>query len=369
MKQARTAMYFVTVLCALLIEPIGLAGQADALLDQVQQQTFNYFWEGGEAISGAARERIHLDGIYPHSDQDVVTSGGTGFGIMATIAAIERGFITRKQGWNRLWQLANWLDKADRFHGAWAHWMYPSGRVKPFSRYDDGGDLVETAFLVQGLLVVRQYFRDGNAREKRLANLCDRLWKEVDWNWYTQGRNVLYWHWSPNHGWQMDFAVRGYNECTIMYILAASSPTHPVAPACYHEGYMKSGEVVTDRTSYGHPTVIDHYDTNNEAVGPLFWAHYSFLGLDPRNLRDTYVDYWQVARNHARIHHNYCADNPLGYRGYGPDCWGLTSSYSMTGYASHKPTLDFGVISPTAALSSFPYTPAESMAFLEHLYT
>lgn len=341
----------------------------EALLDQLQLETFNYFWDGGEPISGAARERIHLDGVYPHNDQDVVTSGGTGFGIMAALAGIERGFISRKEGYDRLKKLTDWLEKADRFHGAWPHWMFPDGKTKPFSRYDDGGDLVETAFLVQGLIAARQYFQDGNEEEQALAAKMDELWKGVEWNWYTRGgEDVLYWHWSPNHEWKMNFAIGGHNECLILYVIAASSPTHGVEADVYHNGYMRGGDIVTDRKFYGIPTVLDHYETNNLAIGPLFWAHYSHLGLDPRGLSDTYADWWDVNRNHALIHHKHCTENPYEYEGYSDECWGLTSSYSMTGYAGHNPQQDLGVISPTAALSSYPYTPDESQKFLRYLY-
>lgn len=340
----------------------------EALLDRVQQETFNYFWEGGEKVSGAARERIHMDHIYPQNDQDIVTSGGTGFGIMATLVGIERGFISREDGYQRLKKLMDWLEKADRFHGAWAHWMYPSGEVKPFSRFDDGGDLVETAFLAQGLIAARQYFQSGNVEEKALAQKMNQLWEEIDWQWYTKGEDVLYWHWSPNNEWKMNFDVRGYNECLIMYVLAASSPTHPVSPDTYHKGFMRGGDIVTDRQMYDIPTILDHYETNDMAVGPLFWAHYSYLGLDPRGLTDQYADFWKLNQNHARIHHEHAVRNPYEYEGYSDECWGLTSSYSMVGYAGHNPQEDLGVISPTAALSSFPYTPEASMKFLKYMY-
>lgn len=364
--------YTALVLTFSLISTIVLAQPAavlsdEALLDKVQQQAFNYFWEGGEPTSGGAPERIHED-VYPQNDADVITSGGTGFGIMATIAAIDRGFITREAGRQRLQKLAEWLQKADRFHGAWSHWMFPTGKVKPFSRYDDGGDLVETSFLVQGLIVARQYFQNGNAEEKKLAALLDQLWKEVDWKWYTQGKNVLYWHWSPQNEWRMNFAVTGYNECTIMYILAASSPTHPIDPACFHEGYMRNGEIVSNESAYGYDVVLDHHGEGAIPVGPLFWAHYSFMGLDPRGLHDSYADYWKLNRNHVMIHHAYCSENPRGYEGYSAECWGLTASYSIAGYDAHDPSNDLGVITPTGALSSFPFSPAESMAFLRHLY-
>lgn len=349
-------------------ESITLQADDTALLDRVQQETFNYFWLAGEPTSGAARERYHADETYGVHGPDVVTSGGTGFGIMATLVGIERGFITREQAYKRLQKLTNWLEDSDRFHGAWPHWWNPDGSVYPFSQNDDGGDLVETAFLVQGLITARQYFKTGNKQEKALALQMDRLWKEVEWDWYTQGQDVLYWHWSPKFGFEKDFAVRGHNECMIMYVLAAASPTHGIDADVYRKGYAKDGAIYTDREFYGLPTVFDHYDTNDMPVGPLFWAHYSHLGLNPKGLKDGSHDYWQGHQNHALIHYRHATQNPNDYRGYSEKCWGMTSSYSMSGYSGHNPHEDLGVISPTAALSSFPYTPVQSMQFLKYLY-
>lgn len=343
----------------------------DSLLTLLQHQTFNYFWEGAESNSGMARERIHLDGIYPHNDQDVITSGGSGFGFMALIAGIERGFITREQGVERFEKILNFLETCDRFHGVYPHWWNgKTGKVKPFSKKDNGGDLVETSFLMQGLLTVRQYFRDGSDREKAIADRIDKLWREVEFSWHTKGgEDVLYWHWSPNFGWEMDFPVGGYNECLIMYVLAASSPTYPIKPSAYHKGWALNGAIADDTVYYGLNTVLNFYEGNDSPTGPLFWAHYSYLGLNPKGLSDKYADYWKLNTHHALIHYRYVLDNPKGYKGYGEKQWGLTSSYSMRGYAGHRPGRDLGVISPTAALSSFPYTPEESMRFLRYLYT
>lgn len=342
----------------------------DSLLNLIQYQTFQYFWEGAEPVSGMACERVHLDGIYPSSDKNVVTSGGSGFGVMAILVGIERGFITREQAVQRYNKILNFLETADRFHGVYPHWWYgDTGSVKPFSQKDDGGDLVETAFLMQGLLAVREYFKGGNAEEKEIAARIDKIWREVEWNWHTKGgEDVLYWHWSPNFGWQMNFPVGGYNECLIMYVLAAASPTHSIQPEAYHTGWALDGKIKSNQTYYGYDLVLNHYEHDESKVGPLFWAHYSYLGLNPNGLTDQYGDYWKLNQNHARSHYAYCLENPKGYKGYGKNCWGLTSSYSMRGYAGHRPDRDLGVISPTAALSSFPYTPKESMQMLRHLY-
>lgn len=352
----------------------------DSLLTQVQYQTFQYFWEGAEPNSGLARERIHLDGDYPSNDQNVITSGGSGFGIMAILVGVERGFISREEAVTRYEKILDFLETADRFHGVYPHWWYgDTGKVKPFSKRDDGGDLVETAFLVQGLLTVRQYFREGSESEKAVAARIDKIWRDVEWDWHTgppdvppgggKKRGVLYWHWSPNYGWEMNFPVGGYNECLIMYVLAAASPTHAIEPEVYHEGWARNGAIETDRKYYGHDLVLDHYEHGDDPVGPLFWAHYSYLGLDPKGLKDQYGEYWTLNQNHAKVHYDYSVDNPKGFEGYGENCWGLTSSYSMRGYAGHHPgEEDLGVISPTAALSSFPYTPQESMQMLKFLY-
>lgn len=344
----------------------------DSLLTLVQYRTFQYFFEGAEPTSGAARERIHMDNEYPQNDRHIVTSGGTGFGVMAILVGIERGFITRQQGVDHLKKFIDWLEKADRFHGVWPHWWNgETGKVQPFSPKDNGGDLVETSYLAQGLLCVRQYFKDGNSQEKELAARIDKLWKEIEFDWHRKdGENVLYWHWSPEYEWQMNFPVEGYNECLIMYVLAAASPTHSIPAEVYYEGWARSGAIKNDpeHSQYGYHLSLKH----NGALqfgGPLFWSHYSYLGLDPRKLKDRYADYWEHNKNHTLINRQYCIENPEGYKGYGENCWGLTASYSVNGYAGHSPQEDLGVISPTAALSSFPYTPAESMQALKYFYS
>jgi hypothetical protein len=349
----------------------------EAMLTDVQRTHFNYFWEAAEPTSGLARERYHMDNIYPENDKMIVTSGGSGFGVMAILVGIERGFITRQQGVERFEKALQFLETADRFHGAWPHWWNgETGKVKPFSKKDNGGDLVETAFLMQGLLCVRQYFQNGNEKEKRIAARIDKLWREVEWDWYRgpipplggQRGAVLYWHWSPQYNWEMNFAVTGYNECLIMYILAAASPTHGVPAEVYHQGWARNGKIKDTVTAFNQTLTLSHNGAPQYG-GPLFWSHYSFLGLDPRGLKDAYTDYWQHNRAHTLINYNWCVQNPKGYKGYGGDNWGLTASYSVQFYAGHAPgDEDKGVISPTAALSSMPYTPEESMAALRNWY-
>ena len=353
-------------------DPVVIIALSDEeMMDLTQKETFKYFWDFANADSGAAKERYHPN--EPTLNQNVVTSGATGFGLMSIIVAIERGFITRAQGIERLNKIFNFLENADRFHGAWSHWINgSSGNVIPFSAKDDGGDLVETAFLVQGLICVKEYLKNGTDAEKALATKADILWKGVQWNWYTQNQEVLYWHWSPNFGFEINLKLTGYNEVLITYILAAASPDYSITKATYEKGWARSGAIVSGASQYGFPLVLNHAGGSNFG-GPLFFSHYSFLGLNPKNLSDQYGNYWNVVVNHTKINRQYCIVNPKNYIGYSANTWGLTASYSRNadgsrGYAAHSPSNDKGVVSPTAAISSIPYTPNESLKVMHYLY-
>jgi hypothetical protein len=333
----------------------------DELLTLVQQQTFRYFWDYAHPVSGLARERF--------GSGETVTSGGSGFGLMAIIAGIERNFITRQEGFERFQKIVNFLihPNTDRFHGAFPHWLNgTSGKVIPFSTKDNGGDLVETAFLMQGLLTVKEYFKNGTTAEQALCDSIQKLYESVEWSWYRKNNeNVLYWHWSPNYGWEMNHQIRGWNEALIVYVLAAASPTYPIPKTVYDQGWARNGAfpMVNGKSFYN--TILP---LGEDLGGPLFFAHYSFLGLDPGKITDQYANYLTQNVAHAKINHQYCKANPKKYLGYSKDCWGLTASDIQSGYTASSPTNDVGVIAPTAALSSFPFTPAESMDALKFFY-
>jgi hypothetical protein len=326
----------------------------DQLLTMVQQQTFKYFYDFAHPASGMARER--------NSSGSTVTSGGTGFGIMALIVGVERGFITRQQAIDRMDRILDFLETADRFHGVWPHWLNgDTGKVIPFSTKDNGGDLVETSFLVQGLITFRQYLNAGDVAEQSLITRINTLWHAVEWDWYRKNNeNVLYWHWSPTYNWEMNFPMYGYYEEQITYFLAAASPTHSIPKIVYSNGYGKNGAIVKNNIHYGIKLPL-------ETPAPLFWVHYSYLGLDP-HFSDDYANYWEQNVNASLINHAYCVANPKKYVGYSDECWGLTSSDNQNGYSGHSPSNDLGVIAPTAALSSFPYTPEQSMKALKFFY-
>lgn len=328
------------------------------LLDLVQNRTTNYFIDFAHPVSGMARERS--------TSNNTVTTGGTGFGIMAIIAAVNRGFISRSEGLGRIRKIVSFLDtKCEKYHGAFSHWINgESGATVPFSADDNGGDLVETAFLFEGLLTARNYFNEVNSDETQLREDITRLWRGVEWSWYTKNNeNVLYWHWSADKAWVKNLKIAGWNEALIIYILGASSPTFPVEKAVYDEGWAKNGALKNGKTFYNYTLPL-----GSDYGGPLFFSHYSFLGIDPRNLSDKYADYWVQNRNHALINYSYCVENPKRYPGYSEYCWGLTASDGNTGYSAFSPSNDKGVIAPTAAISSMPYTPVESMRALKFFY-
>jgi hypothetical protein len=334
----------------------------DALLDLVQRQTFRYFWDFAHPTSGLARERSSTTFGY---GLEVVASGGSGFSVMTIIVAVERRWINREDAVDRLLTMVKFLYKANSYHGIFPHFLNgETGQTIPFTRKDDGGDLVETSFLLAGLLCARQYFERDDAKEHELRARIDGLWREAEWDWHTRGGSrVLYWHWSPNNGWSMNLEIRGWNECLITYVLAASSPRYAIDEDAYHGGWAQSRTFTNGREYYGIGLPL-----GPDYGGPLFLAHYSFLGLDPRGLKDQYADYWQQNVSHVLINREHCVRNPHGFKGYGPDCWGLTASDDHLGYHGHAPDNDLGVISPTAALASFPYAPEHCLRALRHFY-
>lgn len=331
----------------------------DALLDKIQQQTFKYFWDFGHPVSGLARER--------NSSGETVTSGGSGFGIMAIVAAVNRGFITRAQGLTRIQTITSFLkNTAQKFHGAFPHWLNgTSGVVIPFSQKDNGADLVETSYLMQGLLCARQYFSGASTDETNLRTDINSLWNAVEWDRFRQNnQDVLYWHWSPDYAWQMNVQIKGWNECLITYLLAASSATHAISKSVYDNGWASAGGMKNGNSYYGLMLPL-----GPAQGGPLFFSHYSFLGVNPTGLSDAYADYALQTKNHTLINYNYCKANPKSFYGYSDSCWGLTASdIQNNGYTASSPTNDVGVIAPTAAISSLPYTPAESMKALKFYY-
>ncbi len=330
----------------------------DQLLTLIQQQTFKYFWDFGHPTSGLARER--------NTSGDVVTTGGSGFGVMAIVVGINRQFVTRADGLARIQKIVAFLkNTAQTFHGAFPHWMNGvSGVVVPFSTQDDGADLVETAYMMEGLLTARQYFNGTSADETQLRADINTIYDRVEWDWFRQnGLNQLTWHWSPNYGFALNVRIEGWDEALITYVMAAASPTHSIPQIVYTQGWANNGSIKNGSSYFGVTLPLGPAEG-----GPLFFEHYSFLGINPNGLSDTYANYQTQTLAHSMINYDYCVANPAGNMGYSADCWGLTASDIQSGYNASSPTNDVGTIAPTAAISSLPYTPTQSMQALRFFY-
>lgn len=331
-----------------------------ALLDLVEKQTLKYFYDFGHPVSGMVLER--------NTSGDVVTTGGSGFGIMAMLAGAQRGFISKTQALNRIDTIVNFLtSRVTRYHGAFSHWINgATGATVPFSTQDDGADLVETAYMLQGLLCARQFFNSPtDPTETALRDSINSIWNGVDWGWFRQNnQNALYWHWSPDYNWSSNQQINGWNEALITYVLAASANTDSIPKIVYDNGWAGNGSIKNGGSYYGITLPL-----GPAYGGPLFFSHYSFLGINPTGLSDAYANYWTQDTAHAAINYNYCVANPLKYNGYSSQCWGLTASDdNINGYSAHSPTNDLGVISPTAAISSLPYTTTQSLNALRFFY-
>jgi len=334
----------------------------DELLSMVQEACFRYYWEGADSGSGMTRED------FPGDDR-IVATGASGFGIMTLVVGVDRGFITRGEGLERLLKIVSFLEKADRYHGAWPHFMdgATGKRMPVFGMYDNGADLVETSFLMEGLLTARQCFNGSSTREKELYNRITNLWNTVEWNWFRRSpeSDALFWHWSPEYSWHINNRLTGWNEVMITYLLAIASPTHGVPSSLYYSGWAGIPKYyLNGGTYYGIKL-----DLGNGTGGPLFFTDYSYMGFDP-HLRDRFTDYFENNRNMARINRAYCMQNPHHFKGYGPQCWGITAVDGPDGYVPYEPNpqLDDGTIAPTGAIAAFAYTPDASIEALKYFY-
>ena len=274
---------------------------------------------------------------------------------------------------DRLLQITAFLAAADHYRGAWPHFLSgTTGRCMPvFGIYDNGADLVETSFLMEGLLTARQYFKTDGAPGAELYRRITALWEGVDWNWFraTPEHDALYWHWSPDYTFYIANRLTGWNEVMITYLEAIASPTHGIPASDFYSGF--AGETV--RTPYAnHQTFYGiNLDVGGPGTGgPLFFTEYSFMGFDPRGRHDKYTNYFVNNRNQALINQAYCVHNPNRWKGDGADTWGLTAVDGPEGYVPYEPTqsLDDGTIAPTGAISAIAYTPEQSMAALRHFY-
>jgi len=355
-------------------------GTGDILLTEIQEASFRYFYDFRHPVSGLAREKTpfrkieSIDELTPNyvgrirGLRNLCTTGASGMGMFNLIVGVERGFITRQEGIDWSLQMLRFLDtEADHFHGAFSHWLDGgTGETYHFAGIEDNGaDIVETAFMASGFIVLREYFRGDSRDEREIRRLSDSLWRGIEWDWFVTEKSrggSLFWHWSPQYGWDKNHSVRGFNEAQIVYILALASPTHAVEPRSYYQGWMHKN-YGQKRTEFGVPMSL-----GRGLGGPLFFTHYSYLGFDPKSISYEGQSYFEHFQKFCEVQVKYAESKADRFKGYGP-LWGLTSSTDRKGYAGHAPgSRDNGTIAPTAAISSMPYLPEESLEFLELLY-
>ncbi len=328
------------------------------VLDEWQRKTFNFFYEGADPTSGMAYEGTERG--------TTITSGGSGFGVMAIIVGAERGWITRQQAAEQTRKIVKFLGKADRFKGMWSHWYNPDGTAFPFGNQVKTGDVIESSFMMAGLLAASEYYNSNSAIETEIRDSVASFWNTMDWKFYAQSGKSLYWLWFSQDN-RFELEIKGWNEGLIAYILALGAPESNTIPeSVYTQGWQNNGGFShPNRSYYGYNLPL-----GETKGGPLFFAHYSFLGLNPTMMEDQYANYWVQNVAHTMINRHYCLkEAPPAYK-YDEQNWGLTACYGGKppwDYKARSPMNDDGVIAPTAALSSYPYTPFYSTQVLLNL--
>ena len=328
------------------------------VLDEWQHKTFNFFYDGASPSTGMA-----LEG---NDRGPVVTTGGSGFGLMAIITGSERGWITRQQATERTQKIVRFLGKAERFKGMWSHWYNPDGTAHPFGNQIKTGDVIESAFMAAGLLTASEYFNSNSAIESEIRDSVQSFWNTMDWRLYARSGRALQWLWFSQED-RLDLDIKGWNEGWIAYILALAAPVpHNISEEIYTQGWQNNGGIYhPNRSFYGYNLPL-----GDDKGGPLFFAHYSFLGLNPGLIEDQYANYWKQNVAHTLINRQYCLTEASAAYKYDERNWGLTASSGGKPpweYKARSPLNDDGVIAPTAALSSYPYTPFYSTQVLLNL--
>ncbi len=324
------------------------------ILEQQQRAAFDYFRSGAEPNSGMAYESSR-------GNNRKITIGGSGFGMMSLLVGAERGWITREEAAEQVSRMIQFLMRADRYRGAWSHWYKLDGRYAAFGDQKAAGDIVESAFMVAGLLAASEYFDRDIAVESKIRSDVEQLWNTIEWSGYTNDEQTLYWIWYSLTD-QYKLKINGYNEALLPYLFALAAPEgHNIPVSVYRDGWLNGApnSYKPNRTVAGYKLPFGRHQYG----GPLFFAHYSFLGLDPRNMADSRCDYWTQNTSHAMLNREYCYYAAPKERRYGNGIWGITAcrgAGSANRYSARSPHNDDGVIAPTAALASYPYTPLYS---------
>lgn len=321
------------------------------ILDSQQKKMIDFFMSGADQTSGMCLNSSQWGGT--------MTTGATGMGFMNIITGVERGWISREEGLDQILKVVKFLDKADRYHGSWSHWYGTDGKTKPFGNQIVAGEIVETAFVMTGLIAAKEYFNGSDTKEVELRNYVDKFWNEIDWSNFVHN-DKLYWIWHSDKAGDKAYehALTGWNETLIVYILALAAPEgHNISPDVYQKCWQSNGGIYRENQKvYGYEQPLGR-PANMEG---LFLAQYSFLGLDPRHMADQYINYWNHVTAYTMINRHYCVYEAPESHGYSETDWGITACEGAgpaTEYKGRTPSNDDGVLCTSASVSSFPYTP------------
>jgi len=340
------------------------ASADEALLDDLERRSFDYFWELADPRTLLIPDRAPTPSFS--------SVAAVGFGLTAYAIGAERGWVTREQARDRVRHVLQFfLDAPEgpqpRGVTSYKGFFYHFLDMKTGHRFETVElSTIDTTLLLAGVLMCQSYFDRDDPGEAAIRDLAERLYRRVDWT-FAQVRPP-----AVSHGWRPEsgFIIsdwKGYNEAMILYVLALGSPTHPVGPEAW--------EAWTS-TYQWH----DYFGQEHLTFGPLFGHQYSHVWIDFRGIRDAYmrgkgIDYFENSRRAAYSQHAYAVKNPGGWRGYGDTLWGLTASdgpldvtlridgrdrtfhtYWARGTSPQELT-DDGTLVPTAAAASLPFAP------------
>ncbi|MCL2649690.1 MAG: hypothetical protein FWD60_01535 [Candidatus Azobacteroides sp.] len=333
------------------------------ILDKQARDYFDLFWSGECSHPNSKMARIGTERA-----QGTVALAGSAYAVLSIPVAVERAWISKEEGIERLLHICRFLNTAERFHGAWSHWMDGvTGKALPFNgNQQNSGDLVETSFMMMSLLTCGEYFNGNTTSEKEIKNLIDSFWNTIEWNFYTNKEKVLYWSWDRDLGFA-PLKIQGPNEALPAYILALAAPAkNAITQDVYRSGWKGgNGYYNKGRTTYGYL-----FELGRESKGgPLFTSQHPFLWFNPFLMEDEYIDYWKFCINHAMINHHYCLyEAPKAYK-YDENNWGLSACYGTPekGYVGRSPSKDDGIICTTAAAGSIVFTPFYALQAMKYM--
>ncbi|HEX7155025.1 MAG TPA: glucoamylase family protein [Thermoanaerobaculia bacterium] len=347
---------------------------SEQLLDDVQQRTFNWFWETTNPKNGLVHDR------WPTKSFSSIAA--VGFGLTSYGVGVERGWITRDAAAQRVLTTLRFFLNAPSgpaaqgmtsYRGFYYHFL----DMETGERFKDVElSTIDTTLMLAGALFCQSYFDRDNETERAIREAAEELYRRAEWTFFHERPPLVSMGWTPENGLH-DWDYTGYNEAMLLYILALGSPTHPIDPSAW-QAYQKTYQW---RTYQGQP----HLN-----FAPLFGHQYSHVWIDFRGIQDAYmrekgIDYFENSRRATLAQRAYAIENPMGWRGYGADMWGLTAcdgptdaeleidgqkrrfyTYAARGAAGNE-VRDDGTLAPTAAAGSMPFTPELSIRVLDNM--